>query len=809
MNIPFIDALAAEKRYMNFQLSNNLPESFKKLIGLRDNFLSLSYAAFMSKTPDDSSFDEYASRVLSKDQETAVFLEALGPKYEKAKSVLLQRVIGGGKWPKSPENALNLIERFHKTERQNIETIPFSPELIAHLAQEVKQHGKQNVVKSANATVSKLKSAKDDKKGKLGHNEGKVKHMAKAKPRHNKSGTRHHDKSDMSKPKKDKKDAKDVPSPDSENEEDFPPRAQAFATKADDTTDSSEEEQQHPKNREWNVLFTRRESGHKRHKAHAHVTYCSNDLSAFYKIDDQLTGRGHSTLQNSQSLHTSIERSTKAMFDSGANINLTGNKNVLTNLIKLKKRHAITSSEKSDGLVATHAGLYLNEVTVLYAPKAQNDLVILGRDTLTRRGKVWSSDGKEFDRKNVINDGSYRDYFQPYDSNVVWIFEVEPNGLSYLKKKISSQDFQNLCEGSSSESFFTTFVTQMETVKKNAAKFNVRDVNRANKARHIHDALSGMNVRQIAATINSGSIISNATARDFLVANQILGQNVSSAKGKRKQLHIPNEMVEKSYRPITVIEQKLSMDIFFVEGFAFIISVSIPMDYTDVQWITKPSLDHVVPAMQTIVSRYKRNGHTISYLQWDNQSGLAELNIKHGHGLPHIVIEQGGKKAGVAERKIQTIKSNLRADLARLPYTAFGYLLVYGVGWGTESTNLLVSKSSPSMPSPYVQMKGFKPTEEQVLSHSWGQYGMVTEPVPASQKNLVTVPRARVVLLLERPGRPGTTALFLDVDQLLPGPGYASRIVTVARNLRFFTPLPCPDSFIKQIALREKKPYRI
>ena len=101
------------------------------------------------------------------------------------------------------------------------------------------------------------------------------------------------------------------------------------------------------------------------------------------------------------------------MFDSGANINLTGNKNVLTNLIKLKKRHTITSSEKSDGLVATHAGLYLNEVTVLYAPRAQKDLVILGRDNLSRRGKVWSSDGNEFERKNVINDGSYRDYFQP------------------------------------------------------------------------------------------------------------------------------------------------------------------------------------------------------------------------------------------------------------------------------------------------------------------------------------------------------------------------------------------------------------
>lgn len=115
-NNPYLDSLIAEVRYKNFVITHNLPQGARLLNGLRDSFLSLSFAAYKSTYAVEPSFEAYCADTFIPQQEVAISLNSLGPKFEKAKTVLLNQVANGGLFPVSAEKALELIEKFHTNE---------------------------------------------------------------------------------------------------------------------------------------------------------------------------------------------------------------------------------------------------------------------------------------------------------------------------------------------------------------------------------------------------------------------------------------------------------------------------------------------------------------------------------------------------------------------------------------------------------------------------------------------------------------------------------------------------------------------
>jgi len=468
--------------------------------------------------------------------------------------------------------------------------------------------------------------------------------------------------------------------------------------------------------------------------------------------------------------------------------------------------------KKGTGVVVKTAGLLLNKIPVFYSTNFETTL--LGRKPLKRFGRIWYSDGQDHERvgsrPDVINDGKARDYWSSKNDDLILIFEEQDSGLSLLTSITNNAGLcelirvanDKLADSTHRARLMLTTHAPHETVTSNSAKYPVRVQKRAHQARSVQEALSGMNTAQIVHTINNGSIIGDITSGDFVIAESIYGPSRAVKMGKAKQQKHPVHSQQPWHPPLALKKQKLCMDIFFVGDLAFLISVSDPMDCTDVIWLRNYKVKEIVIAAVEVIKIYTTHGYIISEIFWDDQSGMGALSIPEYKVTPRT----GGDFVPIAERKIQTIKGNHRADIFALPYTIFGLLHVWGVRWAAESCNLLVSKKTPNMPSPYVQRYNFKPTLQQVAQYSFGQFGIVTEPVPDMQKNLVSVPRARNVILMQRPPYPGASALFIDTDLLLEEP---SQIITVKRILSDFKPMPVTDKFIKDMEAlaKEKKQF--
>jgi hypothetical protein len=279
-------------------------------------------------------------------------------------------------------------------------------------------------------------------------------------------------------------------------------------------------------------------------------TFSSNDPASLNIIGKQVMSQLSPT--DSAAVFSTDAKSKKlnVLFDSGANVNLTGNLRILTRTKKIPGGHSISSSEDSQPLVASHVGVFDNSVPVCYSSQARADVLILSRSVLKSWGRVWYSEGHESDREDVISDGVSRDYFKPTNSSIVWIFEERTNGLPYLSSKLDYDSFLKECRQSATSD--AAYTTMLETVKSNTAKFSVREIKAATQARQVADALSNMNARQIAASINSGNILSDTTTQDFLRADLIFGPSEAEAKGKRKQMKITSEPLELYFRPLSL-----------------------------------------------------------------------------------------------------------------------------------------------------------------------------------------------------------------------------------------------------------------
>jgi hypothetical protein len=121
---------------------------------------------------------------------------------------------------------------------------------------------------------------------------------------------------------------------------------------------------------------------------------------------------------------------------------------------------------------------------------------------------------------------------------------------------------------------------KVTTVAKNEAKNTKREIAAAKEARELSRRLGYPSDKDLVKLMSTGAILNCPTKRaDVVRANAVYGPDVAVLKGKTREMKSARAVVEHVARPVAV-EQKLSIDLIFIEKSIYLLSVPKPLGYT-------------------------------------------------------------------------------------------------------------------------------------------------------------------------------------------------------------------------------------
>jgi hypothetical protein len=258
------------------------------------------------------------------------------------------------------------------------------------------------------------------------------------------------------------------------------------------------------------------------------------------------------------------------------------------------------------------------------------------------------------------------------------------------------------------------------TVSENESKYTVREVKQAKLAVELQKKMGYASTQDIVEMINSGSIINlPITVRDVKIAEEIYGKSVAIMKGKNRHTSPPvfiNNIVQ---RPL-LKDQKMYSDIMFINGYAFLVSVFLPISLVIANSIAGKTAAILFNAFMKQISAMKAESFNVTDIYIDGEGAMAKLTEKFNH--IGIRLHPYAIKVAVVERKIQTIKSRVRSVVLSLPFQLCKILLVCCVLFCVSRINMSPCSTRTDRRSPYEDTKGRKIQYDRDLRYSFGDY---------------------------------------------------------------------------------------
>ena len=286
------------------------------------------------------------------------------------------------------------------------------------------------------------------------------------------------------------------------------------------------------------------------------------------------------------------------------------------------------------------------------------------------------------------------------------------------------------------------------TVEENEAMYTKREVLAAKQAKELSAQLGYPSARDLIDIINAGSIINlPITARDVERAYKIYGPDLAAVKGKttsKKAARANSDVIIKRVREI----QTLSIDIMFVNGDPYLISVSAPMGLTMVNDLNgSRSYTSVKSALLDHLTLYKSEGFVIDTIFTDGEGAVAKMqDILHDRGI-RVNTTGAGQHVPNVERKIRVIKERCRGILNTLGFRLNKNILKWLVYYAVSRINLLPTSTSMSRISPREQFTGRKADYNRDVRVSFGQYCQVNVPDSVDKNNLKSRTDGAIALL--------------------------------------------------------------
>ena len=346
---------------------------------------------------------------------------------------------------------------------------------------------------------------------------------------------------------------------------------------------------------------------------------------------------------------------TEILLDTGSTMSVFKNKDMLLNLRRSKKTlRAFSNGGSQDSI---YEGDFPGMFKVWYNPKSM--LNILAFSDVRKCFRVTMDTAIE----NVI-------HVHLDDDRVLKFTEVD-SGLYLLRntnlinRKISAYSFLTL-------------------VKSNKANFTSRQVKRADLARKFRKYLGYPGYKRYFRLLETNYFIDcPLTVDDAKRALHIYGPDVEALKGKQtraraskivdgQRIEIPDTI--KDLHP----HIHLSADYFFVQGIAFLHSISRGYNMRTVEqhsdYKRKYNKKDMLAGIKKCVNMYHSRGLKVVQLNGDNKFASIEEELRP----IKMNIVAAGEHVGDIERSGRTIKECTRCHVHRNPYERYPRVMVKG-----------------------------------------------------------------------------------------------------------------------------------
>ena len=329
---------------------------------------------------------------------------------------------------------------------------------------------------------------------------------------------------------------------------------------------------------------------------------------------------------------------------------------------------------------------------------------------------------------NILSLGDIRDncHSVDYDSNRdVFNVQVDKLGETY----VFSRDSENLytCDLDKHNNSIKTVL--LETVLDNMKSYSKREVRDAVRARQLQRQLGFMRANELEKMISHGKLKNcEIGKRDVRRAESIFGQDIAEIKGKATSRKC--EPIKDDGRDIMLKQlknQTANVDLFFVNGRPFLITVFENTEYSMVLRLSSKRIADVLSGIRRHISEIRKQGFEVVLMRIDGESAVGSDEVKTAIAELKINIDimAAGEAVPVVERKIRTIKERVRAAINSLPYDLCDSLEDYLVLWATSRINLSVTSNSSTYESPREKIYGRRIDIKKDCKHGFGDYVQV------------------------------------------------------------------------------------
>jgi hypothetical protein len=249
-------------------------------------------------------------------------------------------------------------------------------------------------------------------------------------------------------------------------------------------------------------------------------------------------------------------------------------------------------------------------------------------------------------------------------------------------------------------------MSAVTTVEGRLAKYGVREALAAREAAKLLRTLAGTPPSQVARMIREGNIPdTSVTPTDITAALDIYGPTMAELKGKSTVRRAPPVAVE--HASMVRQQQELHMDLFFVNGRVYLLSVLVPLRYIIVHPVKSKSAVDLWPACQKHIRDPQARGIKVVAARCDGEAGIIALTSMFASEGVSLSITSREGTVPIAERTIRTIKERCRGMINTLPYQlGSGPLLDGLIIHCVQIINRLPSSTGTTRMSPRELMTG-------------------------------------------------------------------------------------------------------
>ena len=244
------------------------------------------------------------------------------------------------------------------------------------------------------------------------------------------------------------------------------------------------------------------------------------------------------------------------------------------------------------------------------------------------------------------------------------LFHCTIDDLSSLSTRRTSSQQTNKQSTAEPATVFTT-------VRDNEASLSKRELEGVKAVRDLQRVLLWPSDEALVKCIESGQIEGcSITKSDIMKAKTVYGPPVASLQGKltrpkqhrneSTQIPVPKDLTQDAMRI------KLYIDLFYVDGVAFLHTKSKDLNYITVDHMSDRKQANLALKLSFIVDRYVKRGFTITDVFADNEFSGPVIQRVFLPANVHLCAR--GEHVPIINRSIRTIKERARAVYSELPF---------------------------------------------------------------------------------------------------------------------------------------------